>query len=83
MGGNTDDVACRSSSASAVPPSASSSSPDAFPNANAAAQNHQQLLMSHARQHYDNTLHAYALDTETQHVWDFAGQGYVHRLLQN
>ena len=38
---------------------------------------------SHARQHYDETLHAYALDTETQHVWDFAGQGYVHRLLQN
>ena len=38
---------------------------------------------SHARKHYDETLHAYALDTETQHVWDFAGQGYVHRLLQN
>ena len=37
----------------------------------------------HARQHYDETLHAYALDLETQHVWDFAGQGYVHRLLQN
>ena len=40
-------------------------------------------LPSHARQHYDETLHAYALDTETQHVFDFAGQGYVHRLLQN
>ena len=39
--------------------------------------------LSHARQHYDETLHAYALDTETQHVWDFCGQGYVHRLLQN
>ena len=39
--------------------------------------------VSHAQQHYDETLHAYALDTETQHVWDFAGQGYVHRLLQN
>lgn len=39
--------------------------------------------LSHARQHYDDTLHAYALDTETQHVWDFAGQGFVHRLLQN
>jgi BRCA1-associated protein len=38
---------------------------------------------SHAGQHYDETLHAYALDTDTQHVWDFAGQGYVHRLLQN
>jgi BRCA1-associated protein len=42
-----------------------------------------QLSQSHARKHYDETLHAYALDTETQHVWDFAGQGYVHRLLQN
>jgi BRCA1-associated protein len=38
---------------------------------------------SHAQKHYDETLHAYALDTITQHVWDFAGQGYVHRLLQN
>mmetsp|Transcript_62678 Transcript_62678/g.152579 ORF Transcript_62678/g.152579 Transcript_62678/m.152579 type:complete len:1219 (+) Transcript_62678:11-3667(+) len=38
---------------------------------------------SHAAQHYNETLHAYALDTQTQHVWDFAGQGYVHRLLQN
>jgi len=40
-------------------------------------------MFGHARQHYDETLHAYALDTETQHVWDFCGQGYVHRLLQN
>lgn len=37
----------------------------------------------HAFLHYEETLHAYALDTETQHVWDFAGGGYVHRLLQN
>ena len=37
----------------------------------------------HAQQHYEETLHAYALDSETQHVWDFCGQGYVHRLLQN
>lgn len=41
------------------------------------------MMSSHARTHYDKTLHAYALNTETQHVWDFAGQGYVHRLLQN
>lgn len=41
------------------------------------------VIGSHARNHYDETLHAYALDTESQHVWDFAGQGYVHRLLQN
>ncbi len=37
----------------------------------------------HAMQHYEETLHAYALDTETQHVFDFAGGGYVHRLIQN
>jgi BRCA1-associated protein len=41
------------------------------------------MATSHARQHYDETLHAYALETDSQHVWDFAGQGYVHRLLQN
>jgi len=45
---------------------------------------HSQILPnSHAWTHYNETLHAYALCTETQHVWDFAGQGYVHRLLQN
>lgn len=49
-----------------------------------ASSEHNQLLSKgHAREHYDQTLHAYALDTETQHVWDFCGQGYVHRLLQN
>jgi BRCA1-associated protein len=37
----------------------------------------------HALRHYEESLHAYALDTETQHVWDFAGGGYVHRLIQN
>jgi BRCA1-associated protein len=42
-----------------------------------------QLSQSHAWKHYNDTLHAYALDTESQHVWDWAGQGYVHRLLQN
>lgn len=41
------------------------------------------MNLSHARKHYDETLHAYALDTNSQHVWDFAGGGYVHRLLQN
>lgn len=37
----------------------------------------------HARLHYEQTLHAYALETGTQHVWDFAGDGYVHRLIRN
>lgn len=52
-------------------------------NALAPAETSRQLSQSHARRHYDESLHAYALDTDTQHVWDFAGQGYVHRLLQN
>mmetsp|Transcript_26668 Transcript_26668/g.59822 ORF Transcript_26668/g.59822 Transcript_26668/m.59822 type:complete len:646 (+) Transcript_26668:240-2177(+) len=39
--------------------------------------------LGHARRHYEETLHAYALDTETKHVWDFCGGGYVHRLMQN
>jgi len=38
---------------------------------------------SHASQHYEETLHAYALDTETQHCFDFAGNGYIHRIVQN
>ena len=38
---------------------------------------------THAGQHYRETLHAYALDTETQHVYDFVGQGWVHRLAQS
>ncbi|CAM9485074.1 unnamed protein product, partial [Choristocarpus tenellus] len=37
----------------------------------------------HARQHYTSVLHAYALEIETQQVWDFAGDGFVHRLIQN
>ena len=64
---------------------------------------------SHMSSHHNSTLHAYALDIETQQVsditvclsvvnasaadltcllvcqqvWDFAGGGYVHRLLHN
>jgi BRCA1-associated protein len=39
--------------------------------------------IGHARLHFEQTLHAYALETRTQHVWDFAGDGYVHRLIRN
>jgi hypothetical protein len=46
-------------------------------------QRYQIVPNSHAWKHYNDTLHAYAICTDTQHVWDFAGQGYVHRLLQN
>ncbi|KAI8895859.1 BRCA1-associated protein 2-domain-containing protein [Globomyces pollinis-pini] len=37
----------------------------------------------HASKHYDDTAHVYSLELETQRVWDYAGDGYVHRLIQN
>ncbi|TRM60741.1 hypothetical protein BD626DRAFT_121481 [Schizophyllum amplum] len=37
----------------------------------------------HAHAHYEATTHLYALELETQRVWDYAGDGYVHRLIQN
>ncbi|CAM9244898.1 unnamed protein product, partial [Ectocarpus sp. 8 AP-2014] len=37
----------------------------------------------HIRGHYNSTLHAYAIEIETQQVWDFAGDGFVHRLIHN
>ncbi|KAI0666757.1 zf-UBP-domain-containing protein [Trametes maxima] len=38
---------------------------------------------AHAHAHYSATTHLYALELETQRVWDYAGDGYVHRLIQN
>ncbi|KZT71951.1 zf-UBP-domain-containing protein [Daedalea quercina L-15889] len=38
---------------------------------------------AHAYGHYSSTTHLYALELETQRVWDYAGDGYVHRLIQN
>lgn len=38
---------------------------------------------AHAYAHYEHTTHLYALELETQRVWDYAGDGYVHRLIQN
>ncbi|KAK9452622.1 BRCA1-associated protein 2-domain-containing protein [Dipodascopsis uninucleata] len=38
---------------------------------------------AHAFQHYIDTNHFYAMDMESQRVWDYAGDGYVHRLIQN
>ncbi|ESK97762.1 brca1-associated protein [Moniliophthora roreri MCA 2997] len=38
---------------------------------------------AHAHSHYQLTTHLYALELETQRVWDYAGDGYVHRLIQN
>ncbi|RHY26361.1 hypothetical protein DYB32_007704, partial [Aphanomyces invadans] len=30
----------------------------------------------HAKKHYQETLHTYSLELETQRVWDYAGDGY-------
>ncbi|KAF2753919.1 zf-UBP-domain-containing protein [Pseudovirgaria hyperparasitica] len=38
---------------------------------------------AHAFAHYEATSHAYAMDVNSQHVWDYPGDGYVHRLIQN
>ncbi|KAF3008509.1 hypothetical protein E8E13_005645 [Curvularia kusanoi] len=38
---------------------------------------------AHAFAHYKATKHTYAMDVVSQHVWDYAGDGYVHRLIQN
>lgn len=35
----------------------------------------------HIRDHYQSLLHAYAMNVENGRVWDFAGDGYVHRLI--
>ncbi|KAJ3017341.1 hypothetical protein HKX48_003587 [Thoreauomyces humboldtii] len=37
----------------------------------------------HAQSHFADTSHLYAMELETQRVWDYAGDGYVHRLIQN
>jgi len=34
----------------------------------------------HALEHFEATKHAYAINVDHRHVWDFVGQGYVHRL---
>lgn len=36
----------------------------------------------HAREHYEQTGHLYSLEVDTQRVWDYAGDGYVHRIIQ-
>jgi BRCA1-associated protein len=37
----------------------------------------------HANEHYKSTNHTYALELESQRVWDYTGDGYVHRLIAN
>lgn len=38
---------------------------------------------AHAFDHYEATGHCYAMDLDTQRVWDYLSDGYVHRLLQS
>jgi hypothetical protein len=37
----------------------------------------------HAHAHWLSSHHCYAMELETQRVWDYAGDGYVHRLIQS
>eukprot|EP00879_Flechtneria_rotunda_P014888 GHRR01015555.1.p1 GENE.GHRR01015555.1~~GHRR01015555.1.p1 ORF type:complete len:723 (+),score=280.06 GHRR01015555.1:163-2331(+) len=37
----------------------------------------------HANDHWQESAHCYALELETQRVWDYAGDNYVHRLVQS
>ncbi|XP_057967393.1 BRAP2 RING ZnF UBP domain-containing protein 1 [Malania oleifera] len=37
----------------------------------------------HAIRHWKDTHHCYSLDLETQQVWDYVGDSYVHRLNQS
>ncbi|KAG6009853.1 hypothetical protein E4U21_000955 [Claviceps maximensis] len=36
----------------------------------------------HAKDHWKDTAHSFALELETQYVWDYAGDMWVHRLIR-
>jgi len=36
----------------------------------------------HAKEHWKETAHSFSLEIETQHVWDYAGDAWVHRLIR-
>ncbi|KAL9047236.1 MAG: hypothetical protein Q9214_000133 [Letrouitia sp. 1 TL-2023] len=38
---------------------------------------------AHAFFHYQQTSHCFAMDLMTQRVWDYATDGYVHRIMQD
>ena len=38
---------------------------------------------NHIKSHYEETLHTYVMNVDARGVWDFAGDGYVHRLTLN
>jgi len=37
----------------------------------------------HAVRHFEASQHCYSLELETQRVWDYVGDNYVHRLIQS
>ncbi|KAE8451545.1 hypothetical protein EG329_003618 [Mollisiaceae sp. DMI_Dod_QoI] len=37
----------------------------------------------HAKEHWKDSAHNFALEIETQHVWDYAGDMWVHRLIRD
>ncbi|KAL7924623.1 zf-UBP domain-containing protein [Trichoderma austrokoningii] len=37
----------------------------------------------HAKDHWKDTAHCFALELETQYVWDYAGDMWVHRLIRD
>ncbi|KAI1380332.1 zf-UBP-domain-containing protein [Hypoxylon crocopeplum] len=37
----------------------------------------------HAKEHWKETAHTFSLELETQHVWDYAGDMWVHRLIRD
>ncbi|KAJ5959200.1 uncharacterized protein N7479_006350 [Penicillium vulpinum] len=38
---------------------------------------------AHAFAHWKETAHAFSMDLTTQRVWDYVGDAYVHRIIQN
>ncbi len=37
----------------------------------------------HAFSHFSATGHSFAMDMDSKRVWDYVGDGYVHRIIQN
>ena len=37
----------------------------------------------HAVDHWKQTQHCYAVELDSQRVWDYVGDNYVHRLVQS
>lgn len=38
---------------------------------------------AHAYEHFKESTHAFSMDLSTQRVWDYVGDAYVHRIIQN